>query len=231
MRRVILAIFLALLSFSMPVQAFSRIPSGATIAVIDLGFMGEDVASDTQSRADMAKVATEYITFHLTRQTQLVVWRPEDIAYALEEKALALTGGLEESKAVEVGRAMHADYILCGNILGFGVDRSNISTVGINVDQVKATTKLGLKLIDARTGSVLASAIRDGVSAASGGDTSLPMLIEAFMKVQLPANVYLWNNQIINGELVENSIERAANLAVDKLLKDLGILQPKKDDD
>ena len=230
MMRVIWAIFVALLWFPMLAQAFGKISPVSTIAVIDLGFKGESVATDPHSRVEMAKVVSEYIAFHLEKETKLVVWQPESFGYAMDEQALALTGGFTQDKAIEIGKAMKADSILCGNILGFGVDRSFTSTIGINVDQTKATTKLGLKLIDVRTGAILASAVGDGVSDASGGGTSLPMLVAAFTRIHPPISAYMWDNASINGEMVDISMEKAANKAVEMLLQKVGLIKPKQED-
>lgn len=231
MMRMIWVICAALICFPLPVCAFGKISPTSTIAVIDLGFKGENVASDPQSRIDMAKVVTEYIGFHLERETQLVVCTAESSGYALDEQALALTGGFTQDRAIEIGKAMKADYILCGNILAFGIDRHFTSTVGVNVDETKATTKLSLQLIDARTNSILASAIADGVSGSSSGGTSLPMLVAAFAGVHPPVGAYMWDNATINEEVVDNSLTKAANLAVEKLLEKVGLLKLKQGED
>lgn len=231
MMRVVWALLLALCCFPLPAQAFSKISPSSTIAVIDLGFKGESVATDPHSRAEMARIATEYIGFHLERETKFVVWTAESFGYAVDEQTLALTGGFTQDKAVEIGKAMKADYILCGNILGFGVDHLSTSTIGINVDETIATTKLSLQLIDARTGGIIATAIADGVSGASGGGTSLPMLVTAFAGIHVPVAAYMWDNHSVNGEIVDMSLTKAANSAVSKLLEKVGISKPKAEED
>lgn len=231
MMRVVWAFLLALCWFPLHAEAFSKISPGSTIALIDLGFKGESVATDSQSRTEMARVATEYIGFHLERETKFVVWTAESFGYAVDEQTLALTGGFTQDKAVEIGRAMKADYILCGNILGFGVDRHSTSAIAVTVDETKATTKLGLQLIDARTGSIIASAIADGVSGASGGVTSLPGLLKAYKIIHVPIEAYTWNNHSVNGEIVDMSLTKAANSAVSMLLEKAGITKPKAEED
>ena len=205
MMRVVWAFLLALCWFPLHAESFSKISPGSTIALIDLGFKGESVAT--------------------------VVWTSESFGYAVDEQTLAMTGGFTQDKAVEIGRAMKADYILCGNILGFGVDRHSTSAIAVTVDETKATTKLGLQLIDARTGSIIASAIADGVSGASGGVTSLPGLLKAYKIIHVPIEAYTWNNHSVNGEIVDMSLTKAANSAVSMLLEKAGITKPKAEED
>ena len=230
MMRVVWAVLLALCCLPLTAQAFSKISPSSTIAVVDLGFKGESVATDPHARAEMAKVVTEYIGFHLERETKFVVWTAESFGYAADEQTMALTGGFTQDKAVEIGKTMKADYILCGSILGFGVDHHSISTVGVSVDETKATTKLSLQLIDARTGGIVATAIADGVSGSSGGGTSLPSLLMAFTGVHVPVDVYMWDNHSVNGEIIDMSLTKAANSAVSKLLEKVGISKPKAEE-
>lgn len=228
MMRVIWAICIVLLCLPMPARAFGKISPISTLAVIDLGYMGETVASDPQSRADMAKVLTEYIGFHLARETKLNVIKPEDVGHIMDEQALA--GELMLDKAIDLGKLMKADYILCGNLLGFGVDQNTTGFI-VNVNETKARAKLNLKLIDVRTGSILASAIADGVSGSSSGSSGGVMaLVSLFAKTHIPLDSYNWDNESVNGEIVENSLTKAASVAVEKLLEKVGLVKQKQED-
>lgn len=228
MIRVIWAFFVALLCLPMPAQAFGKISPISTVAVIDLGYMGETVAYDPQSRAEMARILTEYIGFHLSQETKLNIIKPEDLGHIMDEQALA--GELAEDKAIDLGKLMKADYILCGNILGFGIDQNSTQSL-VNVSETKAKTKLNLKLIDVKTGSILASAIADGVSGGARWNTgALLGILKQFKAIHVPLDYVGGDTESHNMEIFDNSLMKAANVAVAMLLEKVGLVKQKQED-
>ena len=223
MKRIVAVFCLFIICLPISVHAMSKVPNGSTVAIVGVGFMGEDTSFDNISRSAMAKVAKEYMGFHLEKQTDFIVELPEDVANTADEQHLFFTGEVDDNTAMNLGKSLQADYILYGNILGVGINESSNSTIGFFNEKIDVKTKLHIKLIDARTGRIVASSMGDGISGASTGASSFFSLVSAFTSVHVPIDSYMWDQTSVNGEIIENSVEEAAAIAVEKMLGKIGI--------
>lgn len=143
MRRPTTAVAVALLAVAMAVRgAPAQSAEGEdvpTVAVLDFtGFMlGESGNSVSLGKAVSAMLVTEFSD----RDGMRVIERAR-LADLLTEQRLALSGRVDESSAVEVGRLLGAQYVLVGQVSSVGETlRADIRAVDVETSEVVSVLK------------------------------------------------------------------------------------------
>ena len=119
-----------------PAQTTDDLP---TVAVMDFdGFMlGEAGNSVNLGKAVAAMLVTEF-----TDQPGLRVIERQEIKDLLTEQKLALSGRVDESTAIKIGKMLGAQYMFFGGVTSVGQDlRVDIRAVDVETSKVITTTK------------------------------------------------------------------------------------------
>lgn len=210
---------LVLLISASAALAFPRIPTDAAVSVVGLGYMGED-GSNRETRERLADLATQSAAFYLSRSTDLNITEAADREKILQEQGLVMSGNVEDSMALEIGKLQHADYVLCGNIIGMGIEYSDEDNPIFGRQTKKAVAKISLHLIDVKTGSVVSMATADGSSESNSGSV---LTILSGLPQAGNFGGYVFHNNTVSAELLNNAVEHGLTGAMDKLLDKLAI--------
>ena len=108
-RRLAMAMVFALLPATAAAQEAARVP---TIAVFDFNafsLTGEDAEAIGSGLATM-------ITTELADRPEVNVVDRQQIQQLIETRQLALSGRMDESRALELGKLLGAEYIVVGNV-------------------------------------------------------------------------------------------------------------------
>ena len=219
MYRILLLTCCMLVLAAQAVLAFPRIPNDAAVSIVGLGYMGED-GSNRDTRARLAYLATQSAALYLSRSTSLNITETADREKILQEQGLELSGNIEDSAALEVGKLQQADYVLCGNIIGMGIDYSDEDSPLYGRETKKAVAKISLHLIDVKTGNVVSMVTADGSSESNSG--SVLSILSALPQAGNFGG-YVFYNRVTSAELLNNAVEDGLVIAMDKLLEKLAI--------
>ena len=159
MKKIFLSALLTaccLLGIASPGAAMPRLPIGASVVVVELGFAGENDADQMigLTRRKMASRAVEDINLRIMQQAgQRLALKdlPDDSSfYEHAEDERALAGGVKESEAMHIGKAVGADYVVYGSLIGAGINDSSVESLLYNAQTRTATVTLTLRVIDCR---------------------------------------------------------------------------------
>ncbi|SFW54810.1 CsgG/HfaB family protein [Selenomonas ruminantium] len=217
--RILLLACCMFLLTAQAVLAFPRIPSDAAVSVVGFGYMGED-GSNRETREKLADLATQSAAFYLSRSTGLNITEVADREKILQEQGLELAGNIEDSTAREIGKLQKADYVLCGNIVGMGIEFTDEDNPLYDRETKKAMAKISVHLIDVRTGSVISMVTSDGSSECNSGSV---LRILGALAPTGNFDGYVFYNQAASAELLNNAVEDGLTGAMDKLLDKLTI--------
>ena len=199
--------------------AFPRIPADASVSIVGLGYMGED-GSNRETREKLADLATQSAELYLSRSTNLNITEAADREKILQEQGLELSGNMEDSAALEIGKLQHADYVLCGNIVGMGVEFTDEDNPLYRLHTKKAEAKISLRLIDVKTGSIVSMVTANGSSESNSG--AALEILRALPQTSFFGG-YNFYNRTAASELLNNAVEDGLTGAMDKLLDKLAI--------
>lgn len=125
----------------------------------------------------------------------------------LAEQGIGLSGAMDSSTAVKVGKLLGADYVVFGS-----VDDASIKSSGFMfVNQQSAIVKLSMRIIDNATGAILFSEKSSGKVSKLGG--VLPVAVPVVGSVNY-------------SESIDGSVAEAADEAVVKLADKINDLHP-----
>ena len=193
--------------------AFPRIPADASVSIVGIGYMGED-GSNREIKENLTNLATQSAALYLSRSTSLNITEVADRGKILQEQGLALSGSIADSDALKIGKLQHADYVICGNIVGMGINYSDENNPIFDRETTKAVAKISLHLIDVKTGSVVSMVTADGSSESNSG---------SILRGLLPLGWVDFKNETTPTGLLTNAVEDGLTGAMDKLLDKLAI--------
>lgn len=199
--------------------AFPRIPADASVSIVGIGYMGED-GSNRETRENLTNLATQSAALYLSRSTSLNITEVADRGKILQEQGLALSGSIADSDALKIGKLQHADYVICGNIVGMGINYSDENNPIFDRETTKAVAKISLHLIDVKTGSVVSMVTADGSSESNSG--SVLSILRGLPQASIFGGVDFKNETTPTG-LLTNAVEDGLTGAMDKLLDKLAI--------
>lgn len=169
LRIIFLTMFLVTVTFSNFVEAADK----PKIAVLDLGAFDGAFTNELNTEK-VGTMVSDYIIKALTEDGRFTVI---DIEQKLEDKNLQISGVISSEKACEIAKVIGGiDYIVCGNVNGVSSDTRIFEVVqnGGNFHSIK--TRLHVRIMEVKTGQIVAAANGEGVSKSSevhGGQSKI----------------------------------------------------------
>lgn len=146
--------------------ANAEVPAKPRVAVID--FMTLSGAVSNELNADkVGMMCVDYIVGALVDSGKFFVMNKELAAKKLADEKLDYTGVIPPSMIRRLGEILEVDFIILGGVYGVGNDQSILEIVsnGAKVNSVKAC--IIARMVDVRTGNIVAMAEGRGESKSS----------------------------------------------------------------
>ena len=175
-----------------------------SVAVMDFGIY-QGTAADTMTVED-GESASAYIIARLVETKKFDVVDKMVIEENIANEKLSISGIIDADSAKRIGELLGVQYIIYGNVIDVGLDSVGGSYSGIGLDNNTIVSHINLRLMDTRTGQILAVVKGQGESSAA--------YVKA--KVTHNASIKLGNVQV-SMDAVHNAVKKAAFDAVDKL--------------
>ncbi|MGE5557668.1 MAG: CsgG/HfaB family protein [Bacillota bacterium] len=156
-----LAGFISVLSFRIcPVNAASDSPGIAVLA-----FKDSHLANWWSWSWDVGDGITTLVTNDLVARNKYTVLERSRISEILAEKNLILSGDVDLSTAVQIGKLIGAKLVILGDITSFNIKSSSgVSFGGISVKGSKAKVSLSARVVSVQTAQILGSSNGEGES-------------------------------------------------------------------
>lgn len=130
-----------------------------------------DYSKEPYREININDEVTEFITSQLitqlTKSELFTVVERSRIELVMEEQKLSLTGMINENSAVELGELLAADKLLYGVIERIGRSSSDVSAT------------VSAKLVDVKTGQIVAATNARGLASGSGGRSNIFAALES----------------------------------------------------
>jgi curli biogenesis system outer membrane secretion channel CsgG len=125
---------------------------------------------------EFARTLTEILTTSLITTGRFVVLERQQMQAVLAEQDLNAAGRVNKETGAAQGHVIGAQAMITGDITGFAYTQQSLGGGALNViknikvgaSRVSASVIIDLRLIDAATGEVLASATGDGNASSTG---------------------------------------------------------------
>lgn len=107
------------------------------------------------------EAAQDVFITELVKSGKFRVVEREHINAILEEKGLVLSGDIDPSTAMEIGRLLGAEYLLAGAVTEYGYDETDVHTPGIrrlpgvSVGKKTFTAAINARVFDVSTGEIV----------------------------------------------------------------------------
>ena len=132
MRRIIALFLVAALVLELPLPLFSQTKNTARIAIMDF-----QNTSGNSNLDYLQESIPEMLITNLAKEERLHIVERNRLNDAVKEMQLGMTGLVDQSKAVELGKAVGASAILVGSYLEIGgVIRINARLIDVSSSQV-----------------------------------------------------------------------------------------------
>lgn len=184
----------------------SSVLAAPALAVMDFGIY-QGTAAEAMT-VDDGESASAYIIARLVETKKFDVMDKMTIEENIANEKLAVSGIIDADSAKRIGELLGVQYIIYGNVIDVGLDSAGGSYSGIGLNNNTIVAHINLRIIDTRTGQILAVVKGQGESSAA--------YVKA--KVTRNASIKLGNVQV-SMDAVHNAIKKAAFDAVDKLVK------------
>lgn len=125
---------------------------------------------------EFARTLTEILTTSLINSNRFVVLERQQLQTVMAEQDLASAGRVNKETGAATGQVIGAQAMITGDITGYSYTQQSLGGGALNViknmkvgaSRVSASLVIDLRLIDAATGEVLASATADGSASSTG---------------------------------------------------------------
>ena len=183
----------------------SSVLAAPALAVMDFGIYQGTVAE--AMTVDDGESASAYIIARLVETKKFDVMDKMVIEENIANEKLAVSGVIDADSAKRIGELLGVQYIIYGNVIDVGLDSVGGSYSGIGLDNNTVISHINLRLMDTRTGQILAVVKGQGKSSA------------AYVKAKVTRNVSInLGNVQVSMDAVHNAVKKAAFDAVDKLV-------------
>ena len=108
-----------------------------------------------------AEAAQDVFVTELVKSGKFRVVEREQLAALMQEKGLTLSGDVDPSTAVKVGKLLGVNYLLTGSVTEYGAQKKGAhgggfgGLPGFNVGKTTFTAALNARLIDTSTGEIV----------------------------------------------------------------------------
>lgn len=183
----------------------SSVLAAPALAVMDFGIY-QGTAAESMT-VDDGESASAYIITRLVESKRFDVVDKMFIEDKIADEQLSVSGIIDADSAKRIGELLGVPYIIYGNVVDVSLDSTGGSYSGIGLDNNTIISHINLRLMDTRTGKILAVVKGKGESSAA--------YVKA--KVTRNASIRLGNIQV-SMDAVHNAVRKAAFDAVDKLV-------------
>ena len=183
----------------------SSVLAAPALAVMDFGIY-QGTAAEAMT-VDDGESASAYIIARLVETKKFDVMDKMVIEENIANEKLAASGVIDADSAKRIGELLGVQYLIYGNVIDVGLDSAGGSYSGIGLNNNTIVAHINLRIIDTRTGQILAVVKGQGESSAA--------YVKA--KVTRNASIKLGNVQV-SMDAVHNAVKKAAFDAVDKLV-------------
>ncbi len=115
-----------------------------------------------------ASMVSDYMVENLLDSGRFNVIEREQLKAILDEHLLNLTGLVDPSTAVQIGKISGVEYLVYGSIAGLSAERSTLAVGGIDGRKFKVTANIMVRFIDLQTGRIVLAARGKGTSSSTG---------------------------------------------------------------
>jgi curli biogenesis system outer membrane secretion channel CsgG len=190
------------------VQTAEAVRPGASVAVVAVGFYGQN---DVATRKVLAGKATEFVGERMFKDSKFKVRNMEEYLPMLKAQGIDVEGNIDGLDIEKIGKLLDVDYVVYGNILSLSRNTDSTGAIFVETDSQIANTEIMLKMADARTGSVVSTGRGRGSSRQMTGSVVLPM--------NTTVGMYQWGNYELSQETVDQAVINAAENSVQTLLQ------------
>lgn len=114
-------------------------------------------------RDELLEGITQMVTDRLAQEPDLVLIERDRVRNILEEQKFQMSGFVDASTAVEMGRLLGVDVMVLGSLNEFGMNTSGGVSVGpFTVKGSRANVRISGRLISVQTGEILTSIQSEG---------------------------------------------------------------------
>lgn len=182
----------------------SSVLAAPAVAVMDFGiYQG---TAECAMTVDNGEAASAYIINRLLETKQFDVVDRILIEENIANENIDISGVIDADSGRRIGELLGVPYIIYGNIVDICLDSVGGEVSGIGLDNNTIISHITLRLMDAKTGNILAVVKGKGESSA------------AYVKARVTSRdtIKLGNVQV-SMDAVHNAVKKAAFDAVDKL--------------
>lgn len=181
-------------------------PSGAMrLAILPIS-KDADVSADLT--LDNTKIATSKLYEGMENCGDFEILERENVDRLVQEHELAASGLIDTSTAPAFGKMLGAEYILISNITGLSSRRKSSSIAGMGGNNYVITARLAARIVEVETGRIVLAA------------TSSASSSEKVPKTRSNGVVRIGTDSVAQW-LVDDALEKAADILVDKLMTNL----------
>jgi curli biogenesis system outer membrane secretion channel CsgG len=107
------------------------------------------------------EAAQDVFITELVKSGKFRVVEREHINAILQEKGLVLSGDIDPSTAMQIGKLLGAEYLLAGAVTEYGYDETNVHTPGVrrlpgvSVGKKTFTAAINARIFDVSTGEIV----------------------------------------------------------------------------
>ncbi len=104
---------------------------------------------------EMGNVAADMIVTRLVNSGAFIVIERERLQAILEEQGFQLTGQVNPSDVVEIGRLLGIMYLVTGSVTRFSVNERGLGILGRNVGYKEAESEMNVRAFSTETGEII----------------------------------------------------------------------------
>jgi curli biogenesis system outer membrane secretion channel CsgG len=107
------------------------------------------------------EAAQDVFITELVKSGKFRVVEREHISAILQEKGLVLSGDIDPSTAMQIGKLLGAEYLMAGSVTEYGEDRTDVHTPGfrrlpgVSVGKKNFTAAMNCRVFDVSTGEIV----------------------------------------------------------------------------
>lgn len=103
----------------------------------------------------MGEIAADMIVTRLVNSGYFSVIERERLEAILQEQGFQLSGQVNPSDVVEIGRLAGVMYLITGSVTGFSIDEKSTSVLGRSIGYTEAQSEMNVRAFSTETGEII----------------------------------------------------------------------------
>ncbi|GMR14152.1 MAG: hypothetical protein BMS9Abin29_2389 [Gemmatimonadota bacterium] len=112
--------------------------------------------------SDLGNVAADMIVTRLVNSGGFSVIERERLNAILQEQGFQLTGQVNPTDVIEIGRMAGVDYLITGSVTRFSIDRKGGRVLGRSVSYTEAEAAMNIRAFSTTTGEIIVATEQSG---------------------------------------------------------------------